>query len=183
MSAHDPIPRGTRITTRSLNKAIEGARTEVIGGVGASVQSDGQRAVVSPRARSPQRFVQWIGRVVSRERDGENWRWFYSVHEIIKPTPGYGGWVQRPNGREIQALSWDEDISGPDGILGAGYDTANLPGTFEPKPVPDGSIVVITEVTLTDETATKEGWFERTIGPDGTCKRPLSLGTPRVAVR
>lgn len=90
--------------------------------------------------------------------------------------------MDRPNGREIIAYAWAEDINGPDGILGAGYDTANLPGTFEPQPVPDGSIVIVTEVTLTDDTATKEGWFERVIGPDGGCSQPLGATGTRVAV-
>lgn len=182
MSARDPIPSGTRITTRTLNRAIKGARTEVIGGVGVAVVSNGQQAVVSPRERKPQRFVQWLATVVSSVRDGENWRWVYTIRERIKDAPGYGGWIDRPNGREGDAYAWAEDINGPDGLLGNGIDTANLPGTFEPQPVPDGSAIIVTEVTLQDETATKEWWFERVTGPDGGCGQPLGANRPGAGV-
>lgn len=182
MSVRDPIDRNRPFTGSMLNEALRNAGPEIVGGVGAAVQSNKRQAVVSPRGRKPHRFVQWIGRVVSSEQDGDNWRWFYTICELVKPTPGYGGWMERTNGREIQGYAWAEDNNGPDGILGAGYDTANLPGTFEPKPIPDGSIVIVTEVTLTDETQTKEGWIERVIGPDGECKQGLSLGTPSGAV-
>lgn len=181
MSANDPIDRTKPFTGSMLNEALRNAGPRIVGGVGVAVQSNRKVAVVSPRGPRPRRFVQWFGRVVSAVRDGENWRWFYVIREIIKPTPGYGTWIDRPNGREIQGYAWAEDINGPDGVMGNGIDNANLPGTFEPQPVPDGSPVIVTEVTLTDETATKEGWFERVTGPDGTCEQPLFGNGQRIA--
>ena len=172
MSADDPIPSGTRITTQTLNRAIKGARTEIIGGASVAVQTNGTQAVVAQRNRQPHRLVQWPGRVLLATRDGLNWRWFYLIVETIKATAGYGGWIIRPNGRVLQqGYAWAEDINGPSGILGNGVDTANLPGTFEPQPVPIGSPVIVTEVTLQDGVATKEGWFERVTGPDGGCPK------------
>lgn len=182
MSTHDPIDRSRPMTGSMLNEAIKGARTVVIGGAGVAVQSNRRQVVVSPRERKPQRFVQWLARVVSSVRDGDNWRWVYTIQERIKVAPGYDGWIDRPNGRVGDAYAWAEQINGPDGLLGNGIDTANLPGTFEPQPVPPDSAIIVTEVTLADETATKEWWFERVTGPDGGCAQPLGLNGQRVAV-
>ena len=181
MSGRDPIDRNRKLTGSMLNEAIKDAGPEVIGGVGLSVHSSREQAVVTPRERKPQRMVQWPGRTVSSERDGENWRWVYTIRERIKATPGYDGWADRTNGRTGEAFAWAEDINGSSGVLGNGIDLANLPGTFEPQPVPDGSAIIVTEVTIQDGKATKEWWFERVTGPDGGCQQGVAVNQPGTA--
>jgi len=180
MSGIEPIRRGVKLTARRLIDAFKNVSLVPYGGRDVNVTGRGQDVVITKTGRTPGRKVQWFASTVSHERDGANWRWVYTIRERIKATPGYGGWIDRTNGRMGDAYAWAEDINGSSGVLGNGIDLANLPGTFEPQPVPDGSPIIVTEVTLTDALATKEWWFERVTGPDGECQQPIGPSIPEV---
>ena len=121
----------------------------------------------------------WI-QIGTSTQDGSNKRWKYDWIEVFKSTAGYGGWDEVESGRSGHGDDFDyayngvEDLNGASGTFGNGVDSANLSGTFDLKPVPDGVIVrgflVYPDDSNSDGYPCKpELWFWYENGVDGDC--------------
>ena len=144
----DKIPRarpGQKLwTAAQFNALVDAVRTSLnITGPSVIVDSSGTYIGVK-RSRVERR---WPGRVIAKADLAPN-QWIYSVDEVIKKTPGYGGWDIKTNGRQVQCFGMAEDNNSDAGIQGTGINLNNLTGDFEHQPVPVGSLVWVTEVRL-----------------------------------
>ena len=168
MSVGDPIQRHKKLTGSDLNEAIRNSSKPPVGGPGVAVISSGKDAVIKKAGNEPRRRVQWFGIVISAALVAPG-QWIYVVRERIKQTPGYGGWIDRPNGREVPAFALVEDMNDGEGVENHGVDVDNLPGTFATQPLPVGSRVVVTEVRFADGN-NLEYWITGSMnGVDGSC--------------
>lgn len=168
MSVGDPIQRHKKLTGSGLNEAIINASKPPSGGVDVAVISSGKDAVIKGTGPKPRRRVQWFGVVISAVVFAPG-QWLYIVRERIKQSPGYGGWVDKLNGREVPAWHYSEDMNTGEGVENHGINVDELPGTFATQPLPVDSRVVVTEVRLADG-STLEYWFTDSMnGVDGSC--------------
>ena len=118
--------------------------------------------------RTP-RNGQFFARVASSTQNGPN-RWKYDFKEVEKTLPGYGGWTDRANGITGTAYNLIEDRNSLTGTLGNGVSVSSLKtddAEFELRPIPDGTRVMITPVTLPNGTV--EYWTQYENGIDGGC--------------
>lgn len=119
------------------------------------------------RSWPPARF--WA-RITSNTQDGSNKRWSYAITEVCKSSTGYGGWTDVSGGRTGTAYNVIEDQNGATGTWGNGVASTELTGTFDIKPVPNGTRVLIEQVILTNGNA--EYWFTYENGVSGACEEP-----------
>jgi hypothetical protein len=113
-----------------------------------------------------------FGRIVSSEQDGDNWRWTYTVEQVVKIAAGYDGWAKIAGSDNLTAYNLVEDMNGASGLMGNGIDTGNLPDGFELQPAPGGVIVPLFSVVVPVQSQSDVGleyWFSYENGTDGSC--------------
>jgi hypothetical protein len=152
---------GQRIV-RMLN-SFEQGRGGYFGPTGTAIAppKTSQRPILRP----PPGIIPVI--VTGSTQDGSNFRWTYDFEEAEKTSAGYGGWTAKENGLTGTAYNIIEDQNGASGVFGNGVDSANLAGTFELQPVPNGTRIAVWRQHLTD--GTFEYWFSYENGVDGAC--------------
>jgi hypothetical protein len=133
----------------------------------------GGRLIRLTMAPPRQWVVARLGAATREAGSDPPWRWTYAFVEVEKTSEGYGGWTDMDGGRTGTAYNMVEDANPADGVLGNGVDTANLTGTFAPKPASAGVIVCMFIQTFTPtpgEPAVTEHWFGVENGIDGQCE-------------
>lgn len=165
------LPRITSV--RALNSDDGNV---LIDAINTALQSiDGIEQLLAMKRPYEQQYSQSIfyAKITGSSPDGDN-RYKYTWVEVVKLTNGYGGWVERENGRVgtegngYYARNLVEDMNAATGTLGNGVDVSNLVGTFALKPAPVNTIVQLMAVR-TGEGST-EYWFSYENGIDGECE-------------
>ena len=126
-------------------------------------------AIVRIGTPAAEAAVTIFGRITSNSSDGSN-RWSYRFIEVEKTQPGYGGWTDVDGGITGTVRNVIEDQNTSSGTLGNGVSVDNLTSAtarFLLQPIPTGTRVMITPVTLTNGVV--EYWTQYANGVDGGC--------------
>lgn len=115
---------------------------------------------------------QFFARVDSKVQDGDNKRWTYSIVEVSESGEGFDTWVDVEDGRTGNCYNIIEANNGSSGLYGNGVNSANLIGTFDIQPIPDGTIIWIvgSETVFVDEVPVVQYYTQYENGIDGTCE-------------
>ena len=167
----DHLRRGAVFTGRKLRDSIRQAGATPVGGRGVATSGSGPYATIRVSGPQKSRRVQLPIRITGN-LDVDTNQWGYQWREQRKNGVGYGGWEDKPNGRNDGshgfAFNFAEQMNSASGVQGNGVNVDDLPGTFALQPVPDGRIVLATILTFTD--GTKEVWFDQDNGIGGACE-------------
>lgn len=164
-----PKAKAGQAITRRMVDTLASVPFAILGGKGIRVVESNGRFTVSLNEPIINPRPSFFGLIASSSTDGSN-RWAYSIDEAVQGGAGYTGWAARTGGRDVTARNMAEVGNTATIVGGVNVDGTDYPAGFVPKPVPNGTLVLVWQVMKSDQSAT-EFWFNYGPTPhDGTCE-------------